>query len=421
MPKAQLIIIGNEILNGRTLDRNGHYLAERLNDNGITVNKIVTIEDEPEAIKNAFNNALGFADIIISTGGLGPTKDDITKSVLAEIFDCPIEYNGEAMASIKAFLENRGRELKGLNKDQAYIPGCAKPLPNKSGTAPGLLFEQNQQVVAAFPGVPSEMQYLTNYQLLPYLKDHFTTEAIHHKQVLTIGIPEAILAQKIGDLEEDLPEGMKLAYLPDWGIVKLRLSAKGTDEATFNAHAEQFIEAVRKRIGPHIFGFDDDQLSEVIGEYLQKANATLANAESCTGGYLSHLITGIPGSSAYFTGGLITYTNALKKQLLSVPEAILTNEGAVSKGTVEAMVKGTLKTVQSDYAIAISGVAGPSGGTQEKPVGTVWIAVGNNEQVISQKFQFFNERQKNIHFSAVMALDMLRQLLVFGELSYEYP
>ena len=418
MKTAYLIIIGDEILNGLTLDKNSNYLAYHLNDAGLDVTGITIINDQEAAIHKAFKEGLAQADVVISTGGLGPTKDDITKATMAEIFDCNITFNDTARQYVEDYLKDRNISLEGLNKGHAYLPEKAEPLQNKQGTAPGILIDENDKVAIALPGVPAEMQYLTDHEVIPYLKQRFQLPATQHKHFNTVGIREAILAEKIADIEGLLPSAISLAYLPSWGIVRLRLTGRGYSREAFQQAIQPFADQLHQKAGEYIYGYDDQSLEAAIGELLKNKSATLATAESCTGGYLAHQITNVSGSSEYFTGSVIAYSNNVKMQELGVTEAALKNHGAVSEPTVEEMVKGVNSKLETDYAIATSGIAGPSGGTPDKPVGTVWIAAGTKDQVFTHRFQFFRDRFKNIHISAIMGLDMLRRLLQFGEVKY---
>jgi len=418
MQTAYLIIIGDEILNGFTLDSNSNYLAYHLNAAGLNVIAIKVINDEHMAIRNTFREAVREADLVISTGGLGPTRDDITKATLAEIFNCKITYNEQAHGFVEAYVQQRNRTLDERNKAHAYIPDKAIPLQNRQGMAPGLLFREDGCIAIALPGVPSEMQELTTQEVIPYLKKMGGLPATPHKHFLTVGIRELLLYERINELEAQLPANISLAYLPSWGMVKLRLTGRGYSADTFQEAIRPFSAELHARAGEYIYGYDDQSLAGNTGKLLEQQQATLATAESCTGGYLAHMITSVQGSSAYFQGSVIAYADAVKMQELGVPAETLRIHGAVSEAVVIAMVKGAVKRLQTDYAIATSGVAGPGGGTREKPVGTVWIAVGRQEAVETHCFRFFRERFKNTYLSAIMGLDMLRRLLTFGTARY---
>lgn len=418
MPQAYIIIIGDEILNGLTLDSNSNYLAYHLNEAGLNVSATKVINDEELIINQTFREAQAEADVVIATGGLGPTRDDITKSTLANIYGCEVAYDEKAAKYVYDYVKQRNMTLDERNKGHAYIPETAKPLNNKKGMAPGLLFDNEGQITVALPGVPSEMKYLTNEEVIPFLKKRLKLPATQHKHFLTVGIREIVIHEKINDLEDELPANINLAYLPDWGMVKLRLTGRGYTEAEFREAIQPFSAALHERIGEYIFGYDGQKLSEVLGNLLMENKASVATAESCTGGYIAHMITSISGSSDYFQGSLLPYSNQVKIEELGVDQTVLEMHGAVSEPVVEQMVKGVCKKLGTDYAIATSGVAGPSGGTDEKPVGMVWVAAGTQNNVETHCFHFFKDRQKNIYLSSIMGLDMLRRLLIFGEVVY---
>lgn len=419
MKTAYLIIIGDELLNGLTADKNGPFLAYHLNEAGLNVTHLRIINDTREQILNAFAEAWETADVVVSTGGLGPTEDDITKQSLAAFFNCEVVLNTTAKAYLDEYLQQRDIKQPSLNEGQAYLPEKAVPLRNEKGTAPGMRFESGQKLAFAFPGVPAELRHFTTHTLIPYLKNHLQLPATQHKHFHTVGIREAVLAEVVSDLVGNLPAGISLAYLPSLGTVKLRLTGRGLQEAAFLEAIQPFSEALHERVGTYIYGYDGDSLPEKLGETLQERQATVATAESCTGGYLGHLLTSVPGSSAYFTGGVLTYTNALKQQELKVRRETLEQEGAVSELTVHEMVQGALSRWGTTYAIAISGIAGPEGGTATKPVGTVCIAVGDRYNIVSKRFHFFKDRQKNTHMAAIMSMDMLRRYIQFGEVRYD--
>ena len=418
MKTAYLIIIGDELLNGLTADKNGAFLAYHLNEAGLDVTQIRIINDTTEQILQAFREAWDTADVVISTGGLGPTEDDITKQALADFFDCQVVLNPTAKGYLDEYLQQRAIRQPSLNEGQAYLPEKAEPLRNEKGTAPGMRFDAEGKMAFAFPGVPAELRHFTTHTLIPYLQSHWPLPATQHQHFHTVGIREAVLAETIQDLADNLPPGVKLAYLPSLGTVKLRLTGRGFSQEGFREAVRPFREALHERIGSYIYGYDGDTLQARLGSLLEARQATLATAESCTGGYLGHLLTSVPGSSAYFTGGLLTYTNALKQQALGVSPETLEHHGAVSEETVHEMVAGLLERWHTTYGIAISGVAGPGGGTAHKPVGTVCIAVGDRQQITTKYFRFFKDRQKNTHMAAIMGMDMLRRYAQFGEVRY---
>jgi nicotinamide-nucleotide amidase len=348
------------------------------------------------------------AQIVLITGGLGPTKDDITKHALAAYFHSKMVFHQPTFEHIKALFGIRNYALTDVNRLQAEIPEKCIPLKNLHGTAPGMWFEQDGRVAVSMPGVPFEMKTLMTEEVFPRLKEKFRLGSIYHKTIMTHGLGESALAARIESWESALPSNIKLAYLPQPGIVRLRLSVSGEDGEQLKESVHQQCRQLSQLIPELIFGFDDMLMEEVVGHYLKQTGKTMSAAESCTGGYLSHLITSIPGSSAYFNGSVVSYTNEAKHQMLGVPVQTIEDHGAVSKEVVEAMAVGAKKQFSTDFALAISGIAGPDGGTAEKPVGTVWVALATVDGVQSQLFHFGEHRGRNIRRSALAALNMLR-------------
>ena len=410
--QATIITIGDEILIGQTLDTNSKWIARKLTEIGIKVHEIVSVSDERKHIISSLESAGKHSSLILITGGLGPTKDDITKSSLAEFFNCELKHNREVFDHLKELLQNRGVELLESNIEQAKLPDACIPIVNNRGTAPGMWFESNGKVFISMPGVPHEMQGLMSETLFAKIKDKFRLPVIFIKHILTASLPEAILSKKLNSFEEALPGHIKLAYLPSLAAVKLRLTARGSDLESLKRDTEFQAEKIEKLISKYIYGYDDETLEGNLGKLLLKYGKTIGTAESCTGGYIAHRITKIPGSSAYFQGSIISYSNAVKKSMLGVAEQTLEEQGAVSEQTVREMVKGAVSSLKVDFAIAVSGIAGPSGGTAEKPVGTVWMAVGSDEQIKTKKFLLTKKREMNIEISAVLALDMMRRFLL---------
>jgi nicotinamide-nucleotide amidase len=410
--KAEIISIGDELLIGQVVNTNASWIASELNTAGIQVVHIAAIADDKEAIVKSLDDASERADIILITGGLGPTKDDITKKTLAEYFDSKLVFHEPSFNQIKEIFKARNFEVTDINRQQAMIPDKCEPLFNKNGTAPGMWFEKEGKVFVSMPGVPFEMKPMVTEQVLPRLNKKFNFGTIIHKTVMTTGMPESFLADKIKEWENNLPENIKLAYLPQPGIVRLRLTAKGHDKAALQKAVDLQVEKLKAIIGDIIYGYDDITLEEVVGQLLREKGQTLSTAESCTGGYIAHLITSIAGSSDYFQGSVVSYSNEVKSKVLGVPESDLIEHGAVSQQVVEAMVIGVRKLMGTDYAVATSGIAGPTGGTPEKPVGTTWIAVATPEKVVSKLFHFGEHRGRNIRRAALAALEMLRKELV---------
>jgi len=408
---AQIITIGDEILIGQVLDTNSAWLAVKLTKLGFTITQKHTIADNKQAIISAIDNALQINNLVILTGGLGPTKDDITKNTLCEYFKTELEFNAKVYTDVEAFLQQRGAKMNPLNRDQALFPAAAKVLQNRQGTAPGIWFEQNGKVLISLPGVPWEMKGIFNQVAKSKVESFFSLPEIYYQTVMITGMGESPLAIKLEKWENNLPKSIKLAYLPSPGIVRLRLGIKGEDSAILKNTVSIEVEKLHEIIPDNIFSDYEVSLQEIVGNLLKHNNKTVCAAESCTGGSISQLLTSISGSSTYFTGSIVAYLNQVKIDLLNVPESVINKFGAVSKEVVESMAIGARKNLKTDYAIATSGIAGPDGGTNEKPVGTVWIAVSSSDKTISKKFKFGKEREINIKRSSIAALNMLRQFL----------
>jgi len=408
---AEIITIGDEILIGQIIDSNSAWIAQQLNNIGVRVKQITSASDDRQHILDSLNSAANRADIIIITGGLGPTKDDITKKTLAEYFNVGFKRDEASLKVIEEIFRRGNRPMLEINNKQADVPENCTVLLNKSGTAPGMWFEHEGKVFVSMPGVPFEMMYLLEEEVLPRIKQHFKLEAIVHHNILTAGIGESFLAEAIATVEDSLPSYIKLAYLPKLGQVKLRLSAYGEDEVALRQEVLKYADAITAVIDEYVVCSEDKALEVVIMEFMRAKKLTLAVAESCTGGYLSQQFTQHAGSSDVFLGGAVTYSNALKQSILGVSVATLDQFGAVSEETVREMAEGALNNFMPDYSIAISGIAGPGGGTAEKPVGTVWVSVAGGNKTIAKKFQFGNRRQQNIERAAVNAQIMLFKLL----------
>ena len=411
---AEIITIGDEILIGQIIDSNSAWIAQKLNAIGIRVKQISSVSDDREHILTALAEASHRADIILITGGLGPTKDDITKKTLAEYFGVGLIENKEALENVeKIFRRLRGNltELLDVNKQQALVPENCEVIINQNGTAPGMWFNYQGKIYMSMPGVPHEMMYMMEEAVIPKLKSTFKLPFIIHKTILTAGEGESYLAEKIADIENSLPRYIKLAYLPKLGQVRLRLSAYGDDENLLNKEVNEYTAKIVERVGNSVIAQEDIPLEKAILDLMAEKELTLSTAESCTGGYIAHLITLHPGSSKVYFGGAVSYSYELKESILGVKNETLWQYGAVSKETVTEMVQGALLNFKSDYAIAVTGIAGPDGGTPEKPVGTVWIGVANANKTITKKFQFGNKRLQNIERTAIAALNMLHRLL----------
>jgi nicotinamide-nucleotide amidase len=408
---AEIITIGDEILIGQIVDTNSAWMAAQLNNAGISVKQISSVSDNRQHILTALGEAAGRADIIFITGGLGPTKDDITKKTLAEYFGVEMVENKDALKNVLRIFERYKRPLLEINRLQAQVPENCEVIINKNGTAPGMWFNHNNKIYVSMPGVPFEMMYMMEEEVIPKINSLFKLPTIIHKTILTAGEGESFLAERIADIEDELPAYIKLAYLPKLGQVRLRLSGHGNDEAILRSKINEFAEKIVKRIGNIAVAEEDIPLEKAILNFMAERGLTLSAAESCTGGYISHLFTQHAGSSKVFFGGAVSYSYELKESILGVKNETLWQYGAVSEQTVTEMVEGALSNFKSDYAIAVTGIAGPDGGSADKPVGTVWIGVASAGKTVTKKFTFGNRRQQNIERSATAALSMLNTLL----------
>jgi nicotinamide-nucleotide amidase len=412
MVRAEIITIGDEILYGQILDTNTQWISLELDKLGIKTVRKSSVGDQASEITQILHEASSRADIVFITGGLGPTKDDLTKKVLADFFDCGLAMHTEALQDVTEFFAKRGRELSDINRDQALLPTKAQFVPNKQGTAPCMWFEEKGLIWVSMPGVPFEMKAIMETDVLPRVMKHFKTPVIFHKVIKTVGIGESYLSDLIQDWELSLPGHIKLAYLPSLGIVKLRLTAFGDDLKSLAADVETELARVMPLISSYVFGYEKEELAEVVGELLRKSKASLGVAESCTGGHLAHQFTQISGSSDYFAGGFVSYANQVKMEQLGVSASILLEFGAVSEPCIRAMAEGARKVLGTTYSLATSGIAGPTGGTEEKPVGTVWIALAHPEGVITRKLQLAGTRMQNIHMTSLASINLLRRFLL---------
>lgn len=410
--KAEIITIGDEILIGQIVDTNSAWMAEQLNLNGIEVYQITSVHDEHSHILRAFADAEKRADLVLITGGLGPTKDDITKKALCDYFNCGLRLDEPTLEHVVKLLSKRNVTINKLNHDQALVPDVAKVLHNANGTAPGMWFERNDTIFVSMPGVPYEMTGIMEDEVLPRLRNNGKVRSIYHQTVLVYGIPESMLAERLEAWETALPAYIKLAYLPNQLMIRLRLSAYGDNMDALKQEVERQTGQLEQIIPDHIFGYNNDSISAITGNLLKKANGLVATAESCTGGMIAQLYTQVPGSSAYFKGGVVAYSNEIKMNLLGVKAETLAKHGAVSRETALEMVLGVKNALGTDYAIATTGIAGPDGGSDEKPVGTVWIAVSGRKETVTECFRYHHNRERNIQRSSQTALNMLRQLLV---------
>jgi nicotinamide-nucleotide amidase len=410
--KAEIITIGDELLIGQVIDTNSSWIGQHLNSLGISLYQRTACGDSKEQILACLNDASNRSDIIILTGGLGPTKDDITKKTLCEYFNTTLVIDEKVLEWVTKIFRVRKMPMLDINLQQAQVPSNSKTLWNRSGTAPGMWFDVNNKIFISLPGVPFEMKVIFEEEVTPLLKQKFELPFIYHRTLQTCSLGESFLAEKIKDIENELPIYIKLAYLPSVGAVRLRLSAYGNNEQKLIKEVNVICKKMYEQIGEYIFGENNDSLSEVVGNLLKKKNKTLATAESCTGGFIAHQITSIPGSSKYFIGSIISYDNKIKQQELNVTSDTLLNNGAVSEECVKQMSSAILNKFGVDYAIATSGIAGPDGGSDEKPVGTVWIAIASKHEVITKKFNMGDNRERTILRTSLMALDMLRKMIL---------
>jgi len=410
--EAEIITIGDEILIGQTVDTNSAWMGQRLNDVGVDVDRVVSIRDTKEAIVEALENVKPKTKLVLLTGGLGPTKDDITKYTLQDYFGGDLVFNQEAYDNVERIFKMFKKEVIEVNRLQAMIPSTCIMLLNEMGTAPGMLFERDGVYYVSMPGVPYEMKHLIRTHVLPLIKEKLNPGVVIHRTILTQGLGESFLAEIIKDWQDSLHEEISLAYLPSAGMVKMRLTVKGRDEKFLNKLIEDAVAKLLPQIEQYVYGTENDTLESVVGALLKNDNATLSSAESCTGGNIARLLTTIPGSSAYFIGSVVAYHNNVKQNMLDVSENDLKTHGAVSEPVVLQMANGAKEKFGTDYAVATSGIAGPDGGTKDKPVGTIWIAVAGPKRTITRKFNFGNNRLRNIQKTSFMALNMLREELM---------
>ncbi|MDR6806465.1 nicotinamide-nucleotide amidase [Dyadobacter sp. BE34] len=410
--RAEIITIGDEILFGQIVDTNTQWIGTQLTDIGIRPARKTSVGDNKQDILDALTQASQRVSVVIVTGGLGPTRDDITKHTFCEYFGTELEINQEALALVTEFFAKRGRAMTEMNTQQAALPKNATYIPNLWGTAPGMWFEKDGVIYVSLPGVPFEMKNLMEFEILPRLKARFSTHIIQHKQIRTIGIGESFLAEKISAWEDALPEHIKLAYLPHFGQVKLRLTGTGTDQAVLDKQLDEQVALVLPLIEEYVFGYDSDELETVIGALLMSHNATVGTAESCTGGYVANQITSIPGSSRYYEGSVVSYSNEVKMSVLGVSRETLEAYGAVSEQTAREMAEGARRVLNTTFAISTTGIAGPDGGTPEKPVGTVWIACATPEETFTQLLTLRNNRKINIELTCSYALNLLRKTIL---------
>lgn len=411
MIKAEIICIGDELLIGQVVNSNAAWMGTELGLSGIKVIRHTAIGDEKTEIIKALSEALARAEIVLITGGLGPTKDDITKYTLCEYFNTQLIFDQKSFENVERMFKLRGRTVSETNRKQAELPANCKPIHNSTGTAPGMWFEQHDSVIVSMPGVPFEMKAMMSEYVIPELKRKFRTPNIVHKTILTQGIGESFLSDLISDWEDALPANMKLAYLPSPGMVRLRLSASGNNSSLETEVSNQ-LDKIKPKLAEYIYGFEHDKLEELVGKILTEKKKTLALAESCSGGYVSHLVTSVPGSSVYYRGTIVPYSNDLKQRILGINPVHFTTVGAVSEEVAIEMARNVRDLMSADYAISTTGIAGPGGATNEKLVGTVWIGIATPDKVFAKKFLLGDNRLRVIQVAGITALNMLRKELL---------
>ena len=410
--KAAIITIGDELLIGQTIDTNSAWIGAELSKAGFDVYRITSIHDRREDIIYALNEAAGKTDVVLITGGLGPTSDDITKQTLCEYFNTRLVTNEEVLRMIEDMMSRRNFPMNENNRRQAEVPETCRVLKNATGTAPGMWFEKDGTIYISMPGVPYEMKYLMTEHVLPELNRRFTSQTIIHRNIMTYGTFEAKLAEMLSGFESGLPDNIKLAYLPASGVIKLRLTATGKDRESLSDLINQQVDNLYKIIPDFIYGENEESLEMVIGKLLKAKKKTVCTAESCTGGEIAHMLTSVAGSSTYYQGSVVAYANSVKTQLLGVKEDIIEKNGAVSNRVVQEMAKAARKLFKTEYSVAITGIAGPDGGTELKPVGTVWLAVASEKGIISEMRVFGNDRMTNITRFSLAALNLLRKQII---------
>lgn len=410
-PLVEIVTIGDEILIGQIVDTNSAWMARELNKDGFRVHQITTVSDDERHILKAVDGAFSRADIVLMTGGLGPTKDDITKQTLCKYFNTELVHNQEVVDNIKEVFAHRGNVLNPLTLGQAMVPASATIIQNKRGSAPVTWFDKKGKVLVSMPGVPFEMEWVMSNEVLPRLRSKFNTPTLLHKTVLVVGISESGLAMKLTDWENELHECLKLAYLPSPGMVKLRLSGFLPDRVELENIIEAELVKLRSILEGAILAEEDAPVEEIIGRLLREKGLWIATAESCTGGNIAKLITNVSGSSSYFAGAIVAYQNELKIKELGVSPDTLHDFGAVSQETVEEMAEGVRQRLNTDIGVAVSGIAGPTGATEGKPVGTTWISVCTQDKSLTRRFQFGTSRKRNVDLATLNAFAMIKECL----------
>ena len=410
--KAEIITIGDELLIGQTVDTNSAWIGAELSRLGFDIFKKTSIHDNRADILEALEAACTKANLVLITGGLGPTSDDITKPTLCEFFGTRLVMNNEVLQMVEEMMKRRGFPMNENNRKQAEVPESCRVLKNATGTAPGMWFEKNDTIFISMPGVPFEMKYIMTEHVLPDLKHRFRSQVILHRNIMTYGMPEARLAERLDGFEQSLPPEIKLAYLPSAGIIKLRLTATGRDNKMLNSLIENQVRKLYAEIPGYIYGENEESMEMVVGKLLNETGGSVCTAESCTGGRIAQMITSIPGSSGYYKGSIIAYDNQVKIRILEISGELIEEFGAVSEQVVKRMAVNAKSLLKTDFAVATSGIAGPGGGSETKPVGTLWIAVASEKDTVAEKHVFGTDRINNIDRFSVAALNLLRQQII---------
>lgn len=412
--KAEIITIGDELLIGQTIDTNSAWMGSKLSLAGFDIHKKTSVHDNKYDILKALSDAQGKSDVVLITGGLGPTSDDITKPTLCEYFNTRLIINAEVLRMVGEMMVRRNFPMNENNRRQAEVPESCRVLTNAAGTAPGMWFEKEDTIFVSMPGVPTEMMYIMNEHVLPELNKRFSSQSIVHRNIMTYGTPEARLAELLTGFEATLPANVRLAYLPSYGVIKLRLTGTGESHNDVSETVEEQVKKLYLIIPEFIYGENEESLEMVIGKLLLNKEKTICTAESCTGGNIAHLITTVPGSSEYFKGSVVAYDNSIKIQFLKINKELIEAEGAVSEPVVREMAKNSRRLFDTDYSVATSGIAGPGGGTEKKPAGTLWVAVASEHDIVSERHTFGNDRSVNIQRFSTVALNLLRKQIING-------
>jgi nicotinamide-nucleotide amidase len=409
---ATIITIGDELLIGQVIDTNSAWIGTELNDLGVQVIERISIGDDHDAIIHALNEAVSKSRIVLMTGGLGPTKDDITKKAIADFFGDKMVFHEPTWDRIQRLFKRWGRETTEEHREQCYMPSHAELLPNKMGTAPGMMFRHGEVIIVSMPGVPYEMKYIMEHSIFPLLKSMNEGYEIYHRTIRTIGEGESRLAFKINDLVEALPDHIKVAFLPSLGQVRIRLTGRGSNVKQLKESVDHQVGIISERLKDYVFGYDVETIEEVIGKLAKARKLTIGLAESCTGGSISSRIVSVSGASEYYAGGIVSYSNEIKMSVLGVKEETLEQYGAVSEETVIEMALGAREVLNCDIAFSISGIAGPNGGTPDKPVGTVWMACTDGKRTETYLLKAGKDREKNIIYSGTYGLNLIRKYIM---------